>query len=187
MRFRMTTLAGLALLAACQQDGFTASDAQSVAMASLINTSTTTANRAPGQPGGRPSLTDIFSKAPDSLKLSTDQVSAIQAKVTAFESANSADIATLDGLRAEAQAAMKAGATREAVRAILEKGKEVKARVDVAAEALRGEVDAILSASQLAWLKANKPPMGPGGPGGPGGPPPGGPGGNGPPPGGPRP
>lgn len=94
---------------------------------------------------------------PDNLKLTEAQRTAIQALVTAFHTANAADIAVMKAAHIAARQAHKAGKTRDEIRAILAAAKPTADRVHAAAAALRTAIHALLTAEQRAWLDAHKP------------------------------
>lgn len=94
---------------------------------------------------------------PDSLRLTDAQKAQIQALVAAFVAANAADIATMKGAHDAARDALKAGATRDEVKAILEAAKPAADRVRAAAEALRTAIAAVLTPAQRAWIDAHRP------------------------------
>ncbi|MEA3245426.1 MAG: Spy/CpxP family protein refolding chaperone [Gemmatimonadota bacterium] len=94
---------------------------------------------------------------PDSLRLTEAQKAQIQALVAAFVAANAADLATMKAAHDAARDAIKAGATRDEVRAILEAAKPAADRVRAAAEALRTAIAAVLTPAQRAWIDAHKP------------------------------
>jgi len=94
---------------------------------------------------------------PDSLKLTDAQKTTIKALVDAFAAANAADLAAMKAAHVKAREAHKAGATREAIKAILDAAKPAAERVRTAAEALRVAIGNVLTAAQKAWLEAHKP------------------------------
>jgi Spy/CpxP family protein refolding chaperone len=94
---------------------------------------------------------------PADLKLTDAQVAAIQALVTAFHTANAADLATMKAAHDAAMAAHKAGKTRDEIRAILATAKPAADRVHAAAESLHTAIQNVLTAAQRAWLDAHKP------------------------------
>jgi Spy/CpxP family protein refolding chaperone len=94
---------------------------------------------------------------PDSLRLTDAQKAQIQALVEAYLAANAADMATMKAARVAAREAIKAGKTREEVRAILEAAKPAAERVRAAAAALREAIRNVLTPAQRAWLDAHRP------------------------------
>jgi hypothetical protein len=94
---------------------------------------------------------------PDSLKLSTAQQAQIQLLRDAFKTANAVDLAALEAIHVQAAAAMKAGKTRDEVRAILETARPILDRLKPKFDALETATQAVLTASQKAWITAHKP------------------------------
>jgi Spy/CpxP family protein refolding chaperone len=94
---------------------------------------------------------------PEELKLTAEQKAAIHALHEQFLAANKADIAALQKIHDDARAAIKAGKSREEVRAILERAIPIRARLDARFEALRAAIWAIYTPEQRAWLEAHKP------------------------------
>jgi LTXXQ motif family protein len=94
---------------------------------------------------------------PDSLKLTAAEKTAIQALVSAYATANAADLAALEAIHAQAVAAMKAGDTKAQVQAIVAKAAPTLARVKAAAEALHTAIKAVLTPAQQSWISAHMP------------------------------
>jgi Spy/CpxP family protein refolding chaperone len=94
---------------------------------------------------------------PDSLKLTAAQETQIKALRDAFKTANAVDLAALDAIHAKASAAMKAGKSRDEVRAILETAKPILDRLKPKFDALETATQAALTAAQKAWITAHKP------------------------------
>jgi Spy/CpxP family protein refolding chaperone len=94
---------------------------------------------------------------PDSIKITDAQKAQIEALITAFQTANKADLDAMKAAMDAAHAAMKAGKTHDEVKAILETAKAAADRVHAKAEALHTAIDNVLTASQRAWLAAHKP------------------------------
>ena len=94
---------------------------------------------------------------PDNLKLTDAQKAQIEAAVTAFKTANAADIAAMKAAHQAARDAKKAGKTKEEVKAILATARPAAERLRAASAALRTAIQAVLTAEQRAWLEANKP------------------------------
>lgn len=94
---------------------------------------------------------------PDSLRLSDAQKAQIQALVVAFMTANAADIATLQATFDAARRAIRSGASRDSVRAILDAAKPVADRLRAAADALHAAIAAVLTDAQRAWIAAHMP------------------------------
>ncbi len=94
---------------------------------------------------------------PDSLKLTDAQKAQIQSLIAAFVTANAADIATLKAAHVAARDAIRSGATRDSVRAILDAAKPAADRLGAAADALHTAIAAVLTDAQRAWIAAHKP------------------------------
>jgi Spy/CpxP family protein refolding chaperone len=94
---------------------------------------------------------------PDSIKLTDAQKTQIEALVAAFQAANKTDLDAMKAAMDAARAAMKAGKSRDEVKAILAGAKAAADRVHAKGETLRAAIDAALTASQRAWLAAHKP------------------------------
>lgn len=92
------------------------------------------------------------SEFPDSLKLTAEQKAQIQALHDAYKAANQADLAALRAIEAEAQAAIKAGKTREEVKAILAKAQPILARLATALAKLQRDIWAVYTPAQQAWI-----------------------------------
>jgi Spy/CpxP family protein refolding chaperone len=94
---------------------------------------------------------------PDSIALTAAQETEIDALLTAFQTVNRADLDSLGAIFARAREAVKQGATRAEVQAILGTGAAIQARVAIRVAELRAAIDAVLTPSQRAWL-ASRPP-----------------------------
>jgi Spy/CpxP family protein refolding chaperone len=94
---------------------------------------------------------------PDSIKLTDAQKTQIQALVSAFTTANAADLAAMKAAHQAARAAHQAGKPREEVKAILDGAKAAAGRVHTAADALHAAIAAVLTPLQRAWLDAHRP------------------------------
>ena len=94
---------------------------------------------------------------PDSLKMSDAQKAQIEALVTAFQTANKADLDAMKAAMDAARAAKRAGKSHEEVKAILDAAKPAADRVHAKGNALRAAIDNVLTAAQRAWLAAHKP------------------------------
>jgi Spy/CpxP family protein refolding chaperone len=99
----------------------------------------------------------LLNALPDDLALTPDQQAKIKALVTAFEAANKADRDALNAILREAKDAIIAHKSREEVKAILDRGNAIRARLAAAEAALRAAIEAILTPEQKAWLDAHKP------------------------------
>lgn len=93
---------------------------------------------------------------PDSLKLTDAQKAAIKALHDAFAAAHKTQFDQLKAIREEARTAIKAGKTRDEVRAILEKSRPIMESMKADFEALRAAITAILTPEQQAWAAAHR-------------------------------
>lgn len=176
--FKFTTVvAGAALFAACDK-GPTGPDTMQAEF-DLMDPVVATFDASQGLPGGPFGATGAMpfmggmpfagapmgaangrgpgAPLPDSLKLSDAQKTAIQALVTAFQTANAADLAAMKAAHIAAREAHKAGKTRDEIRAILATAKPAADRVHAASQALHTAIQAVLTPAQRAWLEAHKP------------------------------
>jgi Spy/CpxP family protein refolding chaperone len=110
-----------------------------------------------GAPGSAANGRGPGAAFPDSLKLSDAQKAQIEALVSAFTTANAADLAAMKAAHEAARAARLAGKSREEIKAILDAAKPAADRVHTAAQALRTAIQNVLTAAQRAWLDAHRP------------------------------
>lgn len=105
---------------------------------------------------------------PDSLALTPTQLAAIAALREAFRTEHAEQLAALKAIFEEARTARQGGASFEAVRAILAKGRPIHEALRPDVQALHAAIRAVFTNAQRAWLEANRPPrprpMGPMGP-----------------------
>ena len=94
---------------------------------------------------------------PDSLKLTAEQKAAIAALHEAFMKATAPDIAALRAIETEAKAAIRAGKTRDEVRAILAKSLPILTRLSAAFTKLQADIWAVYTPEQRAWIEAHHP------------------------------
>jgi Spy/CpxP family protein refolding chaperone len=99
----------------------------------------------------------LFHALPDDLKLTSDQEAKIKALVDAYKTATKADNEALDAILKQARQAVKAKKTAAEVKAILDQGAPIAARLAAAAADLKTKIDAVLTADQRAWLAAHAP------------------------------
>jgi Spy/CpxP family protein refolding chaperone len=99
----------------------------------------------------------LFHALPDSIKLTSDQEAQIKALVDAFKAATKADNDALNAIIKQAREAVHAGKTKDEVKAILDQGAPIGARLAAAASDLKNKIDAVLTADQRAWLVAHAP------------------------------
>ena len=93
---------------------------------------------------------------PDALKLTAEQKAAIAALHDAFMKANAADIAALQAIEQEAKAALKAGQSRDDVRAILATAAPIRERLDAAFKKLQADIWAVYTPEQRAWIESHR-------------------------------
>ncbi|MEO8575863.1 MAG: Spy/CpxP family protein refolding chaperone, partial [Gemmatimonadales bacterium] len=89
---------------------------------------------------------------PDSLKLSSDQQTAIRALITAFETSTKADRDALQSILRRAREGGRASAP-----GILAEAAAIIARLQAAETKLKSDIDTILTADQRAWLASHTP------------------------------
>ena len=94
---------------------------------------------------------------PDELKLTPEQEEKIGALVKAFKEANKADQDALRAIIREARQAKEDGKSDAEIKAILDKGTPIAAKLAAAAANLKTDIDAILTAEQRAWLASHEP------------------------------
>jgi Spy/CpxP family protein refolding chaperone len=97
------------------------------------------------------------SELPEPLRLTVEQKATILALHEAFMSANASDVAALRAIESQAKAAMRAGKSRDEVRAILAQGEPVRARLEVAFRKLQADIWAVYTAEQRAWIEGHRP------------------------------
>ena len=93
---------------------------------------------------------------PDALKLTAEQKAAIAALHDAFMKATAADIAALRSIEQEAKAAIRAGKSRDEVRAILATGAPIVTRLNAAFRQLQADIWAVYTPEQRAWIEAHR-------------------------------
>jgi Spy/CpxP family protein refolding chaperone len=93
---------------------------------------------------------------PDALKLTAEQKAAIAALHDAFMETNAADIAALRAIEQEAKAAVKAGKSRDDVKAILAKAVPIRERLDTAFKKLQADIWAVYTPEQRAWIESHR-------------------------------
>jgi Spy/CpxP family protein refolding chaperone len=93
---------------------------------------------------------------PDALKLTAEQKAAIAALHDAFMQAEAADIAALRAIEQEAKAAVKAGKSRDEVKAILAKAVPIRERLDAAFKKLQADIWAVYTPEQRAWIESHR-------------------------------
>lgn len=99
----------------------------------------------------------LFHALPDSIKLTADQEAKIKALVEAFKQATKADHDAFNAVLREAAQAIRAHKSRAEVKAILDRGIAIRARLGTASSALKTAIDAVLTPEQRAWLASHRP------------------------------
>lgn len=99
----------------------------------------------------------LFHALPDDIKLTPDQEAKIKALVDAYKKDTKADNEALNAILRQAREAVTARKTGDEVKAILDKGAPIVARLAAAAADLKTKIDAILTAEQRAWLASHAP------------------------------
>lgn len=94
---------------------------------------------------------------PDDLRLTAEQKAAIADLHETFMKANAADVAALRAIEREARAAVKAGKSRDEVRAILARAIPIRERLDAAFKTLRADIWAVYTPEQRAWIESHRP------------------------------
>lgn len=94
---------------------------------------------------------------PDALKLTAEQKAAIAALHDAFMKAVAGDIAALQAIEKEAKTAIRAGKSREQVRAILANGAPILARLNAAFRKLQADIWVVYTPEQRTWIEAHRP------------------------------
>lgn len=99
----------------------------------------------------------LLNGLPDDLKLTAEQQAKIKALVDAFQAATKADRDALNAILHEAIEAIRAHKSRDDVKAILDKGAAIRARLSAAEATLRSQIEAVLTPEQKAWLASHTP------------------------------
>lgn len=97
------------------------------------------------------------SQLPDDLRLTAEQKAAIAALHDAFMKATAADVAALRAIEQDARAAIRAGKSRDEVRAILAKGQPIQQRLETAFRKLQADIWAVYTPAQRAWIESHRP------------------------------
>lgn len=160
MRFRRATLfASLALVAAaCHKKDTTEPSYSDTSISLVPDYAQSMATSVDGGGIGGAQL-------PGELALTTEQKAAIAALHDAFKAATAADVAALQALESQARAAKQAGKSPEEIRAILQQGAPILARLAAAFATLQAAIWQVYTPEQRAWIEAHRPkPCGPSGP-----------------------
>jgi Spy/CpxP family protein refolding chaperone len=99
----------------------------------------------------------LFHALPDDIKLTPEQEAKIKTLVEDYKKATKADQEAFDAILRQAREAVRAHKSGDDVKAILDKGAPIAARLATAAANLKTAIDAVLTAEQRAWLAAHAP------------------------------
>ena len=143
-------LAATLVLAACDRSPVESAPAEEVSFEAVLETS-----------GEGVSAGAFLERAPESLRLTAEQRTALRDINAAFRAANQADFEALRVIVREAVTARKGGASPADVRAILERSRPIRERLRPAFAALREAVNGVLTEAQRAWLRENARRLGP--------------------------
>lgn len=94
---------------------------------------------------------------PPELALTTEQQAAIAALHEAFKTKTAADVAALKAIEEQARAQIKAGKTRDELRPLLEQALPILVRLGFAFAQLQGDIRAVYTPEQRAWIDAHRP------------------------------
>jgi Spy/CpxP family protein refolding chaperone len=97
------------------------------------------------------------SRLPEELKLTTEQKAQIAALHEQFMKDNAAAIAALRQLEEQLRAARRSGATRDQIRAILEKAHPILEQLAAAFKELQDAIWAVYTPAQKEWIESHKP------------------------------
>ena len=95
-------------------------------------------------------------RLPAELRLTDDQRARIDALLSAFTAATSAEVEAVAAIVKRAEAAMRGGRSSAEVRAIMAESNAARARLDAAARALQADLAAVLTREQRAWIEAQR-------------------------------
>lgn len=94
---------------------------------------------------------------PEEIRLSDDQKAQIKALVKAFQESTKADRKALGEIIRRARSATRGGQSAEHVKAIMDEGAAIRARLAAAEAKLKSDIDALLTAEQRAWIASHSP------------------------------
>jgi Spy/CpxP family protein refolding chaperone len=138
----------ISLLAAACSDGVSPSESPEPALdeAAVLGYSASLTS----DPGSR--YLGHLHRLPESIALTAAQQAQIRSLLTRFAEATKADHELLATIGREVLEAIKAGKSREEIRALLARGDAARERLRAAEAALRTAIEAVLTAEQKAWL-----------------------------------
>ncbi len=90
---------------------------------------------------------------PDSIRLTDEQKAQIDALHEAYRTASAADMAALKAIEAEVRVAIKAGKSRDEVRALMARAAPIMARLHAAFAKLQADIWAVYTPAQQAWIR----------------------------------
>lgn len=99
----------------------------------------------------------LLNGLPDELKLTAEQQAKIKALVDEYVASTKADREALTKILREAADAIKAHKSRADVKAILDQGIPIRARLIAAEAEFKSEVEAVLTPEQKAWIASHAP------------------------------
>ncbi len=94
---------------------------------------------------------------PDEIKLTADQEAQISALVAAFEADTKVDRAELHAILLKAEQARRAHKSKNEIKAILDQGIPIRAKLTAAQAEFRAHIEAVLTPAQRAWLATHAP------------------------------
>ena len=156
-------VAGLALVASCDRSPTQSSPLADVNLVDPYVLTFNATNGLPGEPffsqgpGSRPDARGPGAPFPDSLKLTDAQKAQMQALRDAFAAAHASDLAALDAIQKQARDAIKAGKSRDELKAIFDTTKPILDRLKPAFDALATAIGNVLTPAQKAWIASHKP------------------------------
>jgi Spy/CpxP family protein refolding chaperone len=136
----------ISLLAAACSDGVSPSPEPAFDEAAVLGYSASLTS----DPGSR--YLGHLHRLPEAIALTAAQQAQIQTLLTRFAEATKPDHELLATIGREMMEAIKAGKSRDEIRAILARGDAARERLRAAEAALRTAIDAMLTAEQKAWL-----------------------------------
>lgn len=95
---------------------------------------------------------------PDSIALTAEQRAAMLTLRQAFRAEHESELNALRAIFLEARIARNSGATREAIRAILDEARPIAQALRPDVITLHEALRAVLTDAQRAWIAANRPP-----------------------------
>lgn len=101
--------------------------------------------------------TRVANGLPEEIRLSDDQKAEIKALVKAFQESTKADRKALAEIIRRARSASKGGQSAEHVKAIMDEGAEIRARLAAAEAKLKSDIHAILTQEQRDWIASHSP------------------------------